>query len=89
VDTLHEIAGERGATVAQIAIAWVLGRGDEIIPLIGARTRERLAEALGALDVELTADDLEKLDQAFPHGVAAGDRYPAPAMATLDSERQT
>jgi aryl-alcohol dehydrogenase-like predicted oxidoreductase len=89
VDALREIADARGATVAQIAIAWVLGRGENIVPLIGARTRERLEEALGALEVELTDADYGKLDQAFPPGVAAGDRYPEQAMATLDSERSS
>jgi aryl-alcohol dehydrogenase-like predicted oxidoreductase len=87
VDVLRDVAEERGASVAQIAIAWVLGRGEEIVPLIGARTRERLGEALGALDVELTDGDLEKLEQAFPPGAAAGERYPEHGMATLDSER--
>jgi pyridoxine 4-dehydrogenase len=87
VEVLREVAEERGVSVAQIAIAWVLGRGDDIVPLIGARTRERLEEALGALDVELTEDDLAKIEQAIPPGAAAGDRYPEQAMATLDSER--
>ena len=87
VEALRGVAEERGVTVAQVAIAWVLSRGDDIVPLIGARTRERLEEALGALDVELTADDLETIEQAFPPGAAAGDRYPEQAMATLDSER--
>jgi aryl-alcohol dehydrogenase-like predicted oxidoreductase len=87
VDLLREIADERGVTVAQIAIAWVLSRGEEIVPLIGARTRERLDEALGALEVELTDGDSAKLDEAFPPGVAAGERYPEHGMATLDSER--
>jgi aryl-alcohol dehydrogenase-like predicted oxidoreductase len=87
VDVLRDVAEERGMSVAQVAIAWVLGRGEDIIPLIGARARERLEEALGALDVELTEDDLAKIEQAIPPGAAAGDRYPEQAMATLDSER--
>jgi len=86
VDVLREVAEERGVSVAQVAIAWVLGRGDDIVPLIGARTRERLEEALGSLEVELTPDDLSKLEEAIPPGAAAGDRYPEQAMATLDSE---
>ncbi|MEA2449961.1 MAG: hypothetical protein QOG63_1893 [Thermoleophilaceae bacterium] len=87
VDSLRELADARGVSVAQIAIAWVLGRGEEIVPLIGARTRERLDEALGALDVELTADDVERIERAVPRGAAAGDRYAAPLMRELDSER--
>jgi aryl-alcohol dehydrogenase-like predicted oxidoreductase len=87
VEALRAVAGERGATVAQAAIAWVLSRGDEIVPLVGARTRERLAEALGALDLELTADDLARIEGAVPAGAAAGSRYAEPLMADLDSER--
>src|SRR4051794_37026046 len=87
VDALSEIASSRGVTVAQIAIAWVLGRGSDIVPLIGVRTRERLSEALAALDVSLGADDLVRIEQAVPPGAAAGDRYPEHAMAALDSER--
>jgi aryl-alcohol dehydrogenase-like predicted oxidoreductase len=87
VDALQGIAGERGVTVAQIAIAWVLARGDYIVPLVGARRRDRLAEALGALDVQLSDEDLERIEQAVPRDAAAGSRYPEPQMATLDSER--
>jgi aryl-alcohol dehydrogenase-like predicted oxidoreductase len=65
----------------------VLDRGDDIVPLVGSRTRERLNEALGALDVELTDADRDQLETAFPAGVAKGARYPEPAMADLDSER--
>jgi aryl-alcohol dehydrogenase-like predicted oxidoreductase len=87
VDALREVADERGVSVAQIAIAWVLGRGDDIMPLIGARRRDRLDEALGALEVELDAEDLARIEEAVPAGAAAGERYPAQAMAVLDSER--
>jgi diketogulonate reductase-like aldo/keto reductase len=61
--------------VAQLAIAWVLSRGPDIVPLVGARRRERLTEALGALSLELTADDLAAIERAVPSGAAAGDRY--------------
>jgi pyridoxine 4-dehydrogenase len=87
VDAIGEIAETHGATIAQVAIAWVLAQGDDIVPLIGARRRERLHEALGALDVELTDEDLAALDRAVPAGAAAGDRYPEHGMASLDSER--
>jgi aryl-alcohol dehydrogenase-like predicted oxidoreductase len=87
VDALHGIAEQRGVTVAQIAIAWVLARGDYIVPLIGARSRDRLEEALGALAVQLTGADLEQIEQAVPPGAAAGSRYPERQMAMLDSEQ--
>ncbi|MGK5740255.1 aldo/keto reductase [Micromonospora sp. URMC 103] len=87
VEALRTIADARGATVAQIAIAWVLGRGDDIVPLVGARRPDRLTESLGALDLTLTDDDLAAIELAVPPGAAAGERYAAPAMAELDSER--
>jgi aryl-alcohol dehydrogenase-like predicted oxidoreductase len=87
VDALREVAGKTVATVAQVAIAWVLSRGDDIVPLIGARTRERLQEALGALSVTLSCDDLTQIERAVPADAAAGARYPDAQMAQLDSER--
>ena len=87
VDTLRELAEEKGATAAQLAIGWVLSRGDDIVPLVGARRRERLTEALGALELELSVDDLARIEQAIPAGGAAGERYQAQQMAILDSER--
>ena len=89
VDALRQVAADKGVTVAQVAIAWVLARGEDIVPLIGARTRERLDEALGALDVELDAADLERIEAAVPPGAAAGARYDERQMAHLDSERST
>jgi aryl-alcohol dehydrogenase-like predicted oxidoreductase len=86
VEALRAVAVGRGATVAQVAIAWVLARGREIVPVIGARRPDRLAEALGALDLALTGADLAAIERAVPPGSAAGDRYPAPQMAHLDSE---
>jgi aryl-alcohol dehydrogenase-like predicted oxidoreductase len=86
VEELRAIAEAKQASVAQIAIAWVLSRGEDIVPLVGARTRERLLEALGALELELTADDLSRIEQAVPVGAAAGERYPEAQMAQLDSE---
>ncbi len=84
VDALREVAERKGATVAQTAIAWVLSRGEDIVPLVGARTRERLAEALGALDVTLDEADLAAVERAVPPGAAAGDRYPEAQMAHLE-----
>jgi aryl-alcohol dehydrogenase-like predicted oxidoreductase len=88
VDALRGIADQTDASVAQVAIAWVLSRGEDIVPLVGARTRERLAEALGALDVELSADDVARIEATVPADAAAGDRYDAHQMAILDSERR-
>jgi aryl-alcohol dehydrogenase-like predicted oxidoreductase len=73
--------------VAQVAIAWVGAQGDDIVPLVGARTRRRLAESLGAVDVELTDEQLGSIEAAVPKDAAAGDRYDATQMAMLDSER--
>jgi aryl-alcohol dehydrogenase-like predicted oxidoreductase len=87
VEALRVLAEARVVTVAQVAIAWVLARGEEIIALVGARTRERLQEALGALALELDATDLAALERAIPAGAAVGDRYPEQQMAVLDSER--
>jgi aryl-alcohol dehydrogenase-like predicted oxidoreductase len=88
VDELRAIADANAATVAQVAFAWVLTRGEAILPLIGARRRDQLSEALGALELELSPEDLERIEQAIPPGAAAGDRYGAPQMADLDSERE-
>jgi aryl-alcohol dehydrogenase-like predicted oxidoreductase len=87
VESLRKIAEQKGVSVAQIAIAWVLSRGEDIVPLVGARTRERLGEALGALDVTLDAADLAAIEAAVPADAAAGDRYAPAQMAMLDSER--
>jgi len=87
VDALREVAATKGASVAQIAIGWVLARGEDIFPLIGARSRDRLIEALGALDVPLSPADIAEIERAVPPGAAAGERYPEHQMTHLDSER--
>jgi aryl-alcohol dehydrogenase-like predicted oxidoreductase len=87
VEGLRAVADAKGATVVQIAFAWVLSRGEDIVPLIGARRRDQLQEALGGLELELTSEDLERIERAIPADAAAGDRYGAPQMADLDSER--
>lgn len=87
VEALRGVAAAKGITVAQAAIAWVAAQGDDIVPLVGARRRDRLAEALGAARVTLTPADLAAIERAVPKDAAAGTRYPAPAMADLDSER--
>ncbi len=87
VEALRAVAAAKGATVAQVAIGWVMSRGADIVPLIGARRRDRLSEALGALTLELGAGDLALIERAVPKDAAAGDRYMAAAMEQLDSER--
>ena len=87
VEALRLIAKRREVTVAQLAIAWVLSRGDTIVPLVGARRRDALAEALGALSLKLTADDLAQIERAVPRDAVAGERYPAAVLAHMDSER--
>ncbi|MFF7973329.1 aldo/keto reductase [Streptomyces sp. NPDC007905] len=87
VEALRKTAEHKGVSVAQIAIAWVLSRGEHIVPLVGARTRERLNESLGAVDVTLDDADLAAIERAVPADAAAGDRYPSALMAHLDSER--
>lgn len=88
VDTLRSIAEDIGATPAQVAIGWVAAQGNDIVPLVGARRRDRLDEALGTLHVKLTEIQLAALDKAFPPGVAAGERYPDAQLAHMDSERR-
>ncbi|MEU8619815.1 aldo/keto reductase [Streptomyces sp. NPDC048623] len=90
VDRLRAVAEAKGVSVAQLAIAWVLAQGPrhgaDIVPLVGARRRDRLTEALGALDVTLDAADLAAIESAVPADAAAGARYPEAQMAHLDSE---
>jgi aryl-alcohol dehydrogenase-like predicted oxidoreductase len=88
VDSLRAIAAEIGASPAQVAIAWVAAQGGDIVPLVGARRRDRLSEALGALDVKLTDAHLAALAKAFPPGAAAGARYPEAQLAHMDSEKR-
>ncbi|MQA42294.1 aldo/keto reductase [Rugamonas aquatica] len=87
VEKLRAIAGELNVSVAQVAIAWVAAQGEDIVPLVGARTRVRLEEALASTRLQLSATDLARLEQAVPADAAAGDRYGAHSASSLDSER--
>jgi len=87
VEALRAVADKKGVSVAQAAIGWVAAQGEDIIPLVGARRRDRLTEALGSLDVSFSADDLAELEAAMPKDAVAGTRYAAAMMAHLDSER--
>ncbi|MFC4052397.1 aldo/keto reductase [Actinomadura syzygii] len=84
IDGLREVAEPTGMTVAQLAIAWALARGEDIVPVIGARTRAQLAEALAVADVRLTRADLAAVERAVPAGSAAGDRYPSRPIPNPD-----
>ena len=87
VERLRKIAEAIGASVAQVAIAWVAAQGADIVPLVGARRRDRLSEALGALEITLTEQDLASLAKALPTQAVAGERYPVAQLAHLDSEK--
>ena len=89
VDTLRAVAEARSVSVAQVAIAWVMHQGRDIVPVVGSRKRDQLKEALGSLALTLSNDDLATIERTFPQGVAAGARYPDVQLANLDSERKT
>jgi aryl-alcohol dehydrogenase-like predicted oxidoreductase len=87
VEALRQIADTKGVSVAQIAIAWVDAQGKDIIPLVGARRRDRLTEALGSLSVELSEADFAAIERAVPKDAAVGGRYPEAQLAHMDSEK--
>jgi aryl-alcohol dehydrogenase-like predicted oxidoreductase len=87
VDALRALAAGKGVSAPQLAIAWVLAKGDAIVPVVGARTRAQLADSLGALPVGLSADEVRRLEEAVPASAVAGARYNEQGMRTLDSER--
>ena len=87
IQLVHEVeamAAEKGCTTAQLALAWVLAKGEDVVPIPGTKHRRYLDENIGALDVRLTAEDLQRLDQILPPGAAAGERYHAQGMATVN-----
>jgi aryl-alcohol dehydrogenase-like predicted oxidoreductase len=86
VERFRGFAAELGATPSQLALAWVLARGDDIVPLIGTHRRAGLQEAIAALEISLTADDIRRLEAIFPPEAVAGERYAAAEMKNLDSE---
>jgi len=87
VERVRAIAEENGVTPGQLALAWVLAQGDDIVPLVGARRPERVAEAVAVLERGLTAAELAELEAAIPPDAIEGDRYAPAQMAHLDSER--
>jgi aryl-alcohol dehydrogenase-like predicted oxidoreductase len=87
VEALKSLAQERGVTQVQLAIAWALTRGEDIVPVLGMRTVRQVEEALGALEIRLSDEELRLLEQTVPHEQIAGTRYDKQAMTHLDSER--
>jgi len=85
VAKVEEIAREKGCTPSQLALAWVLAQGEEIVPIPGTKRRKYLEENVGALNVKLTADDLRRINEVFPQGVAAGQRYSEQGMKLIDA----
>ncbi|HEU4455354.1 MAG TPA: aldo/keto reductase [Longimicrobium sp.] len=83
VKHVQELARRKGCTASQLALAWTLARGEDIVPIPGTKRRKYLEENLGALEVELTANDLERIEEIAPVGAAAGTRYPEAAMKTI------
>lgn len=81
---VEEISREKGCRPAQLALAWLLAKGEDLVPIPGTKRRERLEENAGALDVTLTPADIDRIDRAFPPGIAAGSRYPEPAMKAVN-----
>ncbi len=81
---VEEIAKEKGCTPSQLALAWVLAQGEDIVPIPGTKRRKYLEENAAALDVKLTPEDLRRLAEAFPHGVASGQRYTEQMMKAVN-----
>ena len=88
VERLRAIASDLGATTTELAIAWVLAQGPDVVPLVGARRRQQLSEALNSLNYALTSDDLKRLEHIVPKGAVKGARYPEAMLARLDSEHE-
>ena len=84
VERLETIAESKGATASQLALAWVLAQGGDLIPIPGTKRRKYLEENVGALNVKLSPEDLRRIDEVAPHGAAAGERYPQAAMAAVN-----
>jgi aryl-alcohol dehydrogenase-like predicted oxidoreductase len=83
VREIEAMAGEKGCTASQLALAWVLAQGNDIVPIPGTKRRRYLEENVGALDMTLNAEDLQRIDRIIPPGAAAGTRYPEPGMRML------
>jgi aryl-alcohol dehydrogenase-like predicted oxidoreductase len=87
VARLQELAAAKGASLAQLAIAWVAAKGEDIVPVVGSRRPDQVATMIDSVHVTLDADEIARIEELIPRGAARGDRYPAQFMAQLDSER--
>jgi aryl-alcohol dehydrogenase-like predicted oxidoreductase len=83
VRVVEEMAADKGAEPAQVALAWVLAKGDDIVPIPGTKRRKYLEQNVAAAEVELSDDEVARLDEAFPVGAAEGERYPEAQMKTI------
>jgi aryl-alcohol dehydrogenase-like predicted oxidoreductase len=84
VQSVEQIASEKDCTPSQLALAWVLAQGDDVVPIPGTKRRKYLEDNVGAVNVELTADDLHRIEEVFPNGAAAGERYPEHMMQLVN-----
>jgi aryl-alcohol dehydrogenase-like predicted oxidoreductase len=84
VSEVEHMAQEKGCSAAQLALAWVLAQGNDLVPIPGSKRRRNLEDNAGALNVQLTAEDLQRIDRILPPGAAAGERYAAPQMQALN-----
>lgn len=84
MEKIKQIATQKQCTPAQLAIAWLLAKGEDIIPIPGTQRQARLHENIGAIDIELTADELQQIEAIVPIGAAAGTRYPEALMNTVN-----
>jgi aryl-alcohol dehydrogenase-like predicted oxidoreductase len=83
LEPIEAVARARGCTLSQVALAWVLSRGDDVVPIPGTKRRKYLEENVAAVEIELDADDIARLEDGFPPGAAAGLRYPEAQLKTL------
>jgi len=84
VAKVQDLATQKGCTPSQLALAWLLAQGEDIVPIPGTKKRARLEENAGAVEIELTPEDLRTIDEIAPRGIAAGERYPTAAMSAVD-----
>ena len=87
VDVLSRLAQEKGVTAAQLAIAWVMAKGERIVPVVGSRTRKQLEDSLGAASIALSPEEVKQIEEAVPASAVSGARYAEAQMKQLDSER--
>jgi aryl-alcohol dehydrogenase-like predicted oxidoreductase len=85
IEQIEAVAAEKGVTAAQIALAWVMAQGDDVVPIPGTKRVSYLEQNAAAAEIELTPDDLSRLDEAFPHGSTAGDRYPDMTRVNIEA----